>query len=303
MPSLSGNVKDLYGNNVSRLVRVFHRQSGFLVGQAISNASTGAWSVTCNNTEKHYAIVFDGDPALIDPYWDQVIFASHLSTPNYFVDVKQNTPIHCGGNAGRSSAQSKFSGYSAYFDGSQDMLAFYGSQFAMGSSQAFVVDFWLYLINGGHGGSYSRILLPGYNSTNGSLILSTVASNNPSGLILQRYSGGYANLVSAGTALSNTTWHHVAVGRKADGYWFIGVDGAPYGTPYNTSFDHTQQVVYVGSNNSATESFYGHMEDMRWTVGTDRGMGGTYTVPTSAFVEGPTSGTENALVLDNLTPA
>ena len=62
MPTLSGTVLDISAAPVSRVVRVFRKDSGLFVGEVISNALTGAWSITTQDTREHFAIVHDGTP-------------------------------------------------------------------------------------------------------------------------------------------------------------------------------------------------------------------------------------------------
>ncbi|MBK8359601.1 MAG: LamG domain-containing protein [Comamonadaceae bacterium] len=65
----SGTTKDSSGTLASRLVRVYRRDTGVLVGSSLSNGTTGEWSVTAADSGtttpmKHFAICFD---ATADP--------------------------------------------------------------------------------------------------------------------------------------------------------------------------------------------------------------------------------------------
>ena len=57
---LSGTTKDASDNFASRLVRVYHRESGDLVGTVVSNGTTGAWAVDSPRSGEHVAIAYDG---------------------------------------------------------------------------------------------------------------------------------------------------------------------------------------------------------------------------------------------------
>lgn len=50
-----------------------------------------------------------------DPYWNNVVLAMHMDDVG-LSDLKGHA-VTLNGNAARSSVQSKFGGYSAYFDG------------------------------------------------------------------------------------------------------------------------------------------------------------------------------------------
>lgn len=54
MATLSGVVRDVNGNEAERFVRVSERSTGALLGQTLSSASTGAWSVTVPDTSDCY---------------------------------------------------------------------------------------------------------------------------------------------------------------------------------------------------------------------------------------------------------
>lgn len=44
MPAVSGTILDINGNGVLRIVRVYRRDTGVLLGSATSNAITGAYA-------------------------------------------------------------------------------------------------------------------------------------------------------------------------------------------------------------------------------------------------------------------
>lgn len=59
LPYLQGTVKDNSNSYVQRLVRIYRRDTGALVGSVLSNPSTGAWSIDANSAGEHFAIVHD----------------------------------------------------------------------------------------------------------------------------------------------------------------------------------------------------------------------------------------------------
>ena len=56
-----------------------------------------------------------------DPYWNNVVLAMHMDDVG-LTDLKGNA-VTLNGNVGRSATQSKFGGYSAYFDWSGGFLS------------------------------------------------------------------------------------------------------------------------------------------------------------------------------------
>lgn len=61
IPSISGTVKNAAGNFAARTVRAYLRSDGSLVGETISNGTTGAYSIETATTDSHYVICLDDD--------------------------------------------------------------------------------------------------------------------------------------------------------------------------------------------------------------------------------------------------
>ncbi|MBK6587937.1 MAG: hypothetical protein IPG22_06440 [Acidobacteria bacterium] len=115
MASVSGTVKDALGNFTRRLVRLHRKYDGALVGEVLSNPSTGVFSVTTSDQTKHYAVVHDQDS------WLTYLPFNGANNDTVFSEWggKSVTPY---GNAKISTAQSKFGGASLYLDGTGDYL-------------------------------------------------------------------------------------------------------------------------------------------------------------------------------------
>ena len=60
MPTISGIVKDSAGEFAQRIVRAYRRDTGAFVGQAVSNASTGAYSITTAYSGEHFVLMHNG---------------------------------------------------------------------------------------------------------------------------------------------------------------------------------------------------------------------------------------------------
>jgi hypothetical protein len=71
--TISGVVRDIQGNPVSRLVQFYQRSNMRYIGQATSNASTGAYSFTFKNTNEMVVIAFANDAAEGDIFNDQIM--------------------------------------------------------------------------------------------------------------------------------------------------------------------------------------------------------------------------------------
>ena len=70
MPSISGIVKDASGTPCEALVSAFRFDTKELVGQAVSNASTGAYSITTVDTSQHIVVRQIAPIAATNPNWN-----------------------------------------------------------------------------------------------------------------------------------------------------------------------------------------------------------------------------------------
>jgi hypothetical protein len=213
-------------------------------------------------------------PAAGDPLFANVALLLKMDgTGNTFVDSSA-TPksITAVGNATQSTAQSKFGGKSAAFDGSGDYLTI--PQIAFGTSD-FVVECWLYFnsISGDYTGIYDG--RPGVNGNYPALLLN--------GTSISWYTFNSFNIT--GPSLSPGQWYHVAVAR-ASGSTRMYVDGTQVGSTYSDSTNYAASATTFIGNGSGGFFINGYIDDLRITVGSARGYTGpTITVPTAAFQE------------------
>lgn len=170
-------------------------------------------------------------------------------------------------NVTRSDTQSKFGGYSAYFDGSGDRLMSASDASLYLGTDDFTIDFWICPINGGHGSSYARIVQLGNNSTSNGLWIVSTSSTNPMAFLIQGYSGGYFNIFNNSTTIPNGAFSHFALTRYS-GVFYLFYNGVLIDTNSSyTSYNLVQNAVYIGSNNSNSESFYGYIDEFRLVKG------------------------------------
>jgi hypothetical protein len=171
--------------------------------------------------------------------------------------------ITANGDAQISTAQSKFGGASALFDGSGDFLSF--PAIILSSSDDCTIECWFYRI-GGEG------LIGGGGGTNWQLL--TVLFGG-----LYAFWNGFPE-VSGGTVI-NSTWHHAAVTRSS-GTLRLFLDGALVAT--GAGSNQSIQIEKVGQVANRTD-FNGYIDDVRITSGIAR-YTANFTPPTEPF---PTS--------------
>lgn len=59
MSTISGTITDTNGNGVARTVRVYRRDTGALMGEAVSDGTTGAYSITTSHAGEHSVVMLD----------------------------------------------------------------------------------------------------------------------------------------------------------------------------------------------------------------------------------------------------
>lgn len=290
MATISGTVKDEAGNFAARMVRAYRRSDGALAGQIVSNATTGAYSITTLDGTEHFAIVHDGVVTAGDPYWNNVVLAMHMDDVG-LTDAKGHA-VTLNGNAARSSAQSKFGGYAAYFDGSGDYLtAPTGADFAFGTGD-FTVECWINPV------SVAGLTVI-YDSRTGSVgSVGGISIAVSSGTL--RCDTNVANVLTGGVVTTGA-WQHVALSRASGVFklWLGGSQVATSGAAYTLSDGY----MFVGTDKTGAAYFNGYIDDLRITNGVAR-YTANFTPPSSAFPGGPVPGTPtaNALIFDNITP-
>ena len=156
------------------------------------------------------------------------------------------------GNAQVDTAQSKFGGASALFDGNGDYLTVRGNDFNWGTGD-FTVEGWIrhsavsdvqvywdFRINSG---------------TSGHILYMTSASK------LEYYDG---NAYTGTTSLLTNTWYHLAVSRSS-GTLKIFINGTQEISVSNSNNHSYGERMYIGISEDllASNSMNGHIDDLR----------------------------------------
>jgi len=183
--------------------------------------------------------------------------------------VRSPKGISAIGNAKVSTAQSKFGGASALFDGTNDGLSVDNSDFAFGTSD-FTYECFVRVAD-----TNAFMLFDGTNPTGSNNAVSVWAQSG----VLNVYSGGWT-LQGVGT-INNNTWYHVAVSRSA-GNLKAFIDGTQVGTTQSFSIDFTQSILHMGKARiDAGYDGNGYMDEIR--VSSTARYTANFTAPTAAF--------------------
>ena len=180
--------------------------------------------------------------------------------------------VTLGGSVARSNTQSKFGGYSAYFDGTGDYLQLPDSaDFAFGTGD-FTIDFWVRFIalraNLVNWGTSDTAMRFDWHSTGGGRLDWTVggtAGNSPS------------------FATSTDTWYHHALTRSS-GTCYLFIDGDKK-DEWTASGSIAQANVTLGIyHDLSIIALNGYMDEIRIVKGTAVWTA-NFTPPTAAYTQ------------------
>jgi hypothetical protein len=176
------------------------------------------------------------------------------------------------GNAQISTSVKKFGTGSMYFDGTGDGLQAIGTPNTVFGTGNFTVEFWIYL--NANTGTFKKFVELG--TTGSCFTIETQGTSN----VLTITDLNNTVLLTSSTALSLTTWIHVAAARSGTTLKLFQ-DGVQVGSVTDsTNFVNTGNV-YVGQSNSG-QAVNCYMDDLRITKGYAR-YTSTFTPPTAAF--------------------
>ena len=165
--------------------------------------------------------------------------------------------------AAADSSESNFYSGSFVFDGSNDTVytASNSSEFSFGSGD-FTIEAW---VNSDSSASKSIVSLWAYNDSRRSWNLYLNGSQQVV-LITSTDGSNQSDVVgpTANTALPANKWTHVAVTKESNTYrCFIDGDLKESNSVTETLYNNTNDEVYIGSTDNATEYYDGHIQDVR----------------------------------------
>lgn len=211
----------------------------------------------------------------LDSYVKLLLHCDGTDASTSFPDASASAhTVTANGDAQVDTAQSKFGGASAYFDGTGDYLSVPDSADWNFGSGDFTIDMWIRPAN-----------------TSGIKILYSQFISDPSrqilyldGATLKFYSAGGASVVFSGGSVSASVWQHIALVRYGDVYKLY-IDGVSGGTTTVSGAlpDFGSQIT-IGKQDWASNEFYyaGWDEEIRISKGIARWTA-NFTPPTAAY--------------------
>lgn len=299
MPAISDIVKDASGNPASRLVRAYRRDTGAFVGQVLSDPTTGAYSITTADTTEHFVLAHDTADA--DPNWNDVLLALRMND-SPMTDIK--------GNAVTMNSVTRVLTPSTPLSGNTHCASFPGNSYIsvadspaieLGSGDFFMRG-WVSLTaySSSYSGAYSACLVGKDNA--GARAFNFRVGGTASSFNSLVFSTAGTELSASGT-FSLNSWDFVEVAKVGTSLRFF-VNGTQIGATqtHSTAIADVATALTLGGIVYSGFQYYlnGYMLD--WEIGRSGGHTANYTAPTAPFTAAPVGGTENAVILDRITP-
>lgn len=213
-----------------------------------------------------------------------------------FVDSSANNlAISRLGNAAIRTAQSKFGGSSAYFDGSGDNLSIANSALFSFGTGNFTIECWFFIAgNSPLSAGNQRIatifscFAPSGSSMGYNFYILGDSSTTGTGLGFENYQSGSGGGLNAPATVAQNQWHHAAVSRQGTLTRFF-LNGALIGSTTLSSQNVTTthaQLVGRTSVPGYTYDLNGYIDDLRVTKGIAR-YTANFTPPGSHPVSDP----------------
>lgn len=246
MPSIQGTVKDANGNFARRLVRAHRRDTGSVVSETLSNPSTGTFTLATNDATKHYAVVHDSDA------WITYLPFNGDNNTALFYEWG-GKPVSVFGNSKISTTQSKFGGAACYLDGAGDYLSMpISADLAFGTAD-FSIEAFVRLDSLG----VERAIFDNRAATSDTGLYFCVNSSNQLAAF-----GNNAAICTGTTALTATTWHHVAL-VKYNGTITLYLNGVSVASAASSYTITCPSAAVIGRKiGSTTNDFIGYIDDL-----------------------------------------
>lgn len=182
------------------------------------------------------------------------------------------------GNSNTSTAQSKFGGSSAYFDGVGDYLTVPDSSTLELGSSDFTIDLW---VRSDTTTGVAGIVSKSKTSATGPFIIYRSLGNFLFYGSSNDSSYDIASALSLGTCTANT-WTHLAVTRSGSTIRTFQDGTFVTSTTSSASFVDNSQSVVVGSWSTASNDFKGYIDELRISIGVARWTS-SFTAPTAPY--------------------
>jgi hypothetical protein len=217
----------------------------------------------------------------IDPYFGAISLLLHMNGANastYFPDHSYNAlAVTANGNAQISTAQSKFGGASALFDGTGDYLSCSSTSLLFGIGN-FTIELW-FNVSVAFSGT-SQTFAGVWSASNYAWLLQATSTS-----VVCAFGNGsaYATQITGNwTAPSTATWNHLAVTRSGTNA-YIFLNGTQLATTTVSTNISGTGAMSIGRNADGDQQYMtGYIDSLRITKGIAR-YTTAFTPPTAQF--------------------
>lgn len=308
MPTVSGITQDVTGAPCAAVIDITKRSTGELLSRVVSNATTGAYSATVDDTsdvvvKRYVAPVVDGDPN-----WDSVVLAMRFNGENNSIDFKDEKghSFVAMGGAKISTSVSLIGGSSGFFDGTNDYLIGPASEdFDCGTSPFTLRGKFRY---SGTSNSFPLLIGNVNGWAAGALALSVDHSFAANKIALNAYDFSSSTyLIASSSDVTIDTWYDFEIVRNGTSLKLFkdGVLESTVTISSGLAFNFALGGIRVGGGNwdGGNSYFFGNIQELELYKGVAV-HSATFTPSSSAFLGGPSPGTptENAEIFDTITP-
>jgi hypothetical protein len=176
------------------------------------------------------------------------------------------------GNAQVDTAQSKFGGAAALFDGTGDYLEIFNAS-PIGTGE-FTIDYWVRAVS-----TASTPTLVDLRFGTGDTTGYSDYINSSGKLVVFMNSG---NRITSTTTINTNTWYHIAIVRDSSSNIKLYINGTNEGSAYNFSNNMTSSYYRIGNNVTAANGLNGHIDEVR--ISNTARYTSNFTAPTAPFV-------------------
>jgi hypothetical protein len=221
-----------------------------------------------------------------DPSFASVVFLAHCDgadASTTLTDVKGHA-MTANGNAQIDTAQSKFGGASALFDGTGDYWSSGDSADWFFSTGDFTIEAWVRVPS--ITSVAQRTIIAQYNSTGNQRAWALVLDTAGVAALIVSYDGTATTFAAAGSAVSLTTWQHIAAVRSGANLtiYLDGTGGTPLNIAANSVFNSTDGLRFgaLRTGGAVANFMDGWIDECRVTKGVAR-YTANFTPPIAAF--------------------
>jgi len=162
------------------------------------------------------------------------------------------------GNAQVDTAQSKFGGASALFDGTGDRLVINDKSFHLKDEDSSTIEMWVYPTNND---GFRTLYSSNWYTPPNAYFLMAIANGN---VIVQLSSDGQNSVNLYGSQVSLNSWNHIALTSDGNGKYEIFLNGQFNATATGVTIKSgTVGDPIIGSMNDGANSFFGSIDEVR----------------------------------------